>query len=158
MKKVVTIKKYPNRRLYDVLKNSYVTLEDIATTLAEGHDIRVIDVKTNKEITKTILRNILLQKEKKPGRPALMNERFLKDLITLYDSPIEGFVPIYLEQALHNFMRQQQQLINTMHEAFGDVIPPKASLDLIRQKETELQQTLKGFEPFRDVFKSTTDE
>jgi polyhydroxyalkanoate synthesis repressor PhaR len=153
MKKIITIRKYPNRRLYDIAKNTYVTLEDIATTLAEGHDIRVLDTKTDKDITKVILRNILIKKEKKPGRTALMNEKFLKSLISLYDSPIEGFVPIYLEQALDNFLTQQKELINTMNDAFGDVIPPKASLDVIREKEPELQQTLKGFEPFKDVFK-----
>ena len=157
MKTVVTYRKYPNRRLYDTIKNTYATLEDVADTLGEGHDIRVLDAASDKDITKAILRKILIEKEKKPGRPALMNEKFLKKLISLYDSPIEGFVPIYLEQAMDNFMRQQKELIATMQNAFGDVIPPKASLDIIREKEKELQETLQMFKPFSGVFNPTDD-
>jgi len=157
MKSIILFKKYPNRRLYDTIKNSYVTLEDIADTLAEGHDIRVLDAKNEKDLTKSVLRQILIEKEKKPGRPALMTEAFLKNIIRMYDSPIEGFVPIYLEQAMANFTREQKELADTMANSFGDMIPPKASLDIIRAKEKELQEALQMFKPFSGVFNPASD-
>ena len=157
MKSIILFKKYPNRRLYDTVKNTYVTLEDIADTLAEGHDIRVLDAKTEKDITKSILRQILIEKEKKPGRPALMTEAFLKNLIRMYDSPIEGFVPIYLEHAMDNFTKEQKDLGEMLAQSFGDMIPPKASLDIIRAKEKELQEALQMFKPFSGVFNPSSD-
>jgi polyhydroxyalkanoate synthesis repressor PhaR len=157
MKGRILFKKYPNRRLYDTVKNTYVKLEDIAGTLAEGHDVQILDAKTDKDLTKSVLRQILIEKEKKPGRPALMSEQFLKDLIRLYDSPIEGFVPIYLDQALNNFIKQQKDLTDTMAQSFGDMIPPKASLDIIRAKEKELEQALQMFKPFSGVFNPSSD-
>ena len=158
MHQLITFKKYPNRRLYDTVKNTYVTIEDIADTLSEGHDIRVLDAKTDKDLTKSVLRQVLIEKEKKPGRPALMTEKFLKNLIRFYDSPIEGFVPIYLEQAMDNFTKSQKDLAETMAKSFGDMIPPKASLDIIKAKEKELQQTLQMFKPFSGVFNPSEDE
>ena len=41
-----TIKKYPNRRLYDTEISSYVTLEDLRHLIVEGESFEVRDART----------------------------------------------------------------------------------------------------------------
>lgn len=58
---MIRIKKYANRRLYDTSRSSYVNLEDIAALIRAGHDIEVVDVKTEEDLTQEILLQIVLE-------------------------------------------------------------------------------------------------
>ena len=61
----VTIKKYANRRLYNTATSSYVTLEALATMVQDGVDFTVYDAKTNEDITRTVLTQIIVEQEAK---------------------------------------------------------------------------------------------
>ncbi|HZV34316.1 MAG TPA: polyhydroxyalkanoate synthesis regulator DNA-binding domain-containing protein, partial [Verrucomicrobiae bacterium] len=56
--KTLDIRKYPNRRYYDVTRSQHLTLEDIRELVREGHDIRVTDSKTSADITPKVLAQI----------------------------------------------------------------------------------------------------
>ena len=51
----ITIKKYANRRLYNMGTSTYVTLEDIAAMVKGGEDFIVQDAKTGEDITRQVL-------------------------------------------------------------------------------------------------------
>ena len=53
------IKKYANRRLYDTGRSSYVTLEDLCEMVQEGHNFVVLEAKTGKDITRSVLTQII---------------------------------------------------------------------------------------------------
>lgn len=57
---MIVVKKYPNRRLYDTSRSVYVNLEDLAELIREGHDLRVIDAKTEEDLTKEVLLQVVL--------------------------------------------------------------------------------------------------
>ncbi|MEQ1503886.1 MAG: polyhydroxyalkanoate synthesis regulator DNA-binding domain-containing protein [Myxococcota bacterium] len=57
----VTIKKYPNRRLYDTNRSAYVNLEQVAELVRSGVDLRVIDAKDGADRTKDVLLQIVLE-------------------------------------------------------------------------------------------------
>ena len=59
------IKKYANRKLYDTRTSRYVTLEEIAVLVRDGHDIRVVDRDTGADLTQVILSQIVLTEEKR---------------------------------------------------------------------------------------------
>ena len=61
----ITIKKYANRRLYNTASSSYVTLEDLSAMVKEGQDFVVYDAKTNDDITRSVLTQIIFEQEKK---------------------------------------------------------------------------------------------
>ena len=65
MKKMRTIKRYQNRKLYDTHRSSYVTLEEIAHIIRSGSDIKVIDNRTGKDITYMTQIQLLFDQEKK---------------------------------------------------------------------------------------------
>lgn len=60
-----TIKRYPNRKLYDTEAKRYVTLDDIATMIREGQDVQVIDYESGDDLTTLTLTQIILEQEKK---------------------------------------------------------------------------------------------
>lgn len=57
---MITVKKYPNRRLYDTNASAYVNLEQLAERIREGHEVRVIDAKDGADRTRETLLQILL--------------------------------------------------------------------------------------------------
>ncbi|MGD0366264.1 MAG: polyhydroxyalkanoate synthesis regulator DNA-binding domain-containing protein [Acidobacteriaceae bacterium] len=64
--KAILIKKYENRRLYDATNSRYVNLEDVAEMLKKGHDVRVVDAASGKDITRLILTQIIIEDAKTP--------------------------------------------------------------------------------------------
>lgn len=64
---IVLIKKYENRRLYDVTNSRYVNLEDVAQILKDGFDVRVVDAPTGADITRLILTQIIVEDAKAPN-------------------------------------------------------------------------------------------
>ena len=51
MRETIVIKKYGNRRLYDTGLSRYVTLEELEGRIKKGDDVRVLDAKTNDDLT-----------------------------------------------------------------------------------------------------------
>ena len=61
------IKRYPNRKLYDTKARRYVTLEEVAALIRDGHDVAVVDHATDEDLTAVTLAQILLGEEKRRG-------------------------------------------------------------------------------------------
>lgn len=55
------IKRYQNRKLYDVEQSRYVTTDDLARMIREGQTVQVVDHETDEDITPMVLTNILKQ-------------------------------------------------------------------------------------------------
>lgn len=73
------IKRYGNRKLYDVSASAYVSLEDIAALIRDGETVEVTDNVTGEDITAQTLTQIVLE-EGKRGRGVLPTE-LLHDLL-----------------------------------------------------------------------------
>ena len=64
---MVTIKRYPNRKLYDTVARKYVTLEGVAELIRSGHEIEVFENESGEDLTALILTQIIYEQEKKKG-------------------------------------------------------------------------------------------
>lgn len=62
---VKTIRRYPNRKLYDTEASRYITLEEIAEHLRAGGEVRVVDSRTGRDITAVTLAQVLVGEEKR---------------------------------------------------------------------------------------------
>lgn len=113
----VVIKKYANRRLYNTATSAYVTLEDLAKMVREGTEFVVFDAKTNDDLTRQILTQIIFEEESRGE--ALLPVQFLRQLIGFYGGQMQGVLPSYLEMSLDNFSRQQEQIRGQFSKAFG---------------------------------------
>ena len=59
----VKIKKYANRRLYDMSQSRYINISDIADMVRFGQDIEVKDAKTGDDLTAATLLQLFLDLE-----------------------------------------------------------------------------------------------
>ena len=59
------IKKYANRKLYDTRTSRYITLDEIAQLVRDGHEIKVVDRDNGSDLTKVTLSQIVLSEEKR---------------------------------------------------------------------------------------------
>jgi polyhydroxyalkanoate synthesis repressor PhaR len=75
------IRKYVNRRLYDTFESRYVNLDDLRRVINAGGEISVVDQSSGKDITTTVLLQIIGEAERS-GAP-LLTADFLSALIRL---------------------------------------------------------------------------
>jgi polyhydroxyalkanoate synthesis repressor PhaR len=111
------IKKYPNRRLYDTVESRYITLADIRRLVTDKIDFVVIDKKSQEDITRSILLQVISEQEHQ-GEP-LMSQDFLAQIIRSYGGAMQGVVGSYLEQSLKLLSTQQQQMRESMRGVMG---------------------------------------
>jgi len=124
------IKKYPNRRLYDTVESRYITLADVRRLVLERVDFLVVDKKTDEDITRSILLQVIAEQEHE-GEP-LMSQDFLSQVIRAYGGAMQGYVGSYLEQSLKLLMTQQQQIRDRMRSMVG--IDPLGSVASLAEK------------------------
>ncbi len=113
----VTIKKYANRRLYNTESSSYITLDHLAQMTRDGRDFKVIDAKTEEDITHNILTQIIMEEENR-GQ-TMLPVSFLRQLISLYGDSMQAMVPQYLEASMDAFRKNQSQFRQALEGAFA---------------------------------------
>ena len=131
----IVIKKYANRRLYNTASSTYVTLEDLAQMVRQGQDFTVHDAKTNEDLTRQILTQIIFEEESRGE--ALLPVQFLRRLIGFYGGQMQAVLPSYLEMSLDAFSRQQEQLRNQLKSTFGGA-PGAGLLDEAVKRNMEM--------------------
>jgi polyhydroxyalkanoate synthesis repressor PhaR len=102
------IKKYPNRRLYDTQTSSYITLADVKQLVLGNEDFIVIDAKTEEDLTRSILLQIILEEESN-GEP-MFSSAALSQIIRYYGHTMQGMMGSYLEKNIQVFIDIQNKL------------------------------------------------
>jgi polyhydroxyalkanoate synthesis repressor PhaR len=59
------IKRYPNRKLYDTVAKTYVTLDQVTQMIQAGQEVQVLDHETGEDLTNLTLTQIILEQEKR---------------------------------------------------------------------------------------------
>jgi polyhydroxyalkanoate synthesis repressor PhaR len=100
------IKKYPNRRLYDTVESRYITLADVQRLVMEKVDFVVVDKKTNVEITRSILLQVISEQEHQVE--PILSQEFMTHLIRSYGSTLQPAVSGHLEDTMKQFLSHPQ--------------------------------------------------
>jgi polyhydroxyalkanoate synthesis repressor PhaR len=106
------IKKYANRRLYDAAQSRHITVDDIRNMIVAGTRVKVVEDKTNEDITRLILLQVIADQEQF-GQP-ILSTPLLESLIRFYGNSLQGFLSAYLEKSVETFMRQQDSTLKKM--------------------------------------------
>ena len=150
----VVIKKYANRRLYNTASSSYVTLEHLSDMVKEGVDFVVYDAKTNDDITRSVLTQIIFEEENRGGGQNLLPIQFLRQLIGFYGNSMQAFLPSYLEMSLESFTKQQERLRGQLAGLAPGMTGAKGVPGMgvyeeqIRQNMALFDRAMKMFSPF----------
>jgi polyhydroxyalkanoate synthesis repressor PhaR len=111
------IKKYPNRRLYDTVQSKYITLSDIRSLVLERIEFVVIDKKSQEDITRSILLQVIAEQEH--GVDQVMSRDFLAQVIRSYGGNLQNMLSSYLEQSMKLFSSQQRELRDKVKSVVG---------------------------------------
>ncbi|MEZ4464357.1 MAG: polyhydroxyalkanoate synthesis regulator DNA-binding domain-containing protein [bacterium] len=143
------IKRYANRKLYDTAASRYVTLEELATMIQEGEDLRIIDNQSKADITAVTLAQILVEEEKRGGR----RSRPLPALRTLIQRRIAE--PVHqirssVEESVNRLIKSGEERADTTREQIrGWVEQNTHALEEIQRRVDErLKHVVPGLEAF----------
>ncbi|MBL8714310.1 MAG: polyhydroxyalkanoate synthesis repressor PhaR [Alphaproteobacteria bacterium] len=103
------IKKYPNRRLYDTEKSSYITLAEVHKIIKSGKDFKVVDADSGEDITRSILVQIIIDQEN--GETPIFTTDMLTKFIRFYDDAAQNLFGEFLEKNMQMFTEQQKQMM-----------------------------------------------
>ena len=151
----IIVKKYANRRLYNTESSSYITLETLAQMVRHNRDFVVYDAKSGEDITRAVLTQIIVEEEGKGN--ALLPVNFLRQLINVYGTDMPSLMPKYLEQAMANFMRQQETVRETMSKTLSPFLPPGIE-DMGRKNIAMMERAMTMFTPFYNSEAKPDDE
>jgi len=149
-----TIKKYANRRLYNTASSAYVTLADLAKMVKNGEDFVVFDAKTNEDITRSVLTQIIFEQEGIEGQ-SLLPITFLRQLIRLYGDSMQALLPSYLEFSIDRFTGEKQAMREAASRMFGPEAFSAGSFaalqELTQKNLAAFNQALGVFSPFANA-------
>ncbi len=99
---MLTIKKYSNRRLYDPSQSRYITMEELAQKIRQGHEVKVVDAKSDEDLTQSVLAQIILESR---GAASQLPVRLLMQLIRMEDDALSEFFTQYVSWALSAYLK-----------------------------------------------------
>ena len=108
------IKRYSNRKMYDTLRSSYITLEEIAQLVKEGQEVKVVDNKTGEDLSSVTLAQIIFEEEKRDkGRMPLV---MLKEMLLQTGETWSGIYRNRVEQVQEKAQLARQRAFDVGRE------------------------------------------
>jgi polyhydroxyalkanoate synthesis repressor PhaR len=141
----IVIKKYANRRLYNTATSSYVTLDHLSQMVKEGSDFVVYDAKSNEDITRSVLTQIIFEEEAKGQN--LLPINFLRQLIRFYGDSLQSVVPDYLDMSMSSFSSNQEKMREVLPENVLDNPLYRQFEEMGRQNMAMFTNAMKIFSP-----------
>ncbi|HEY0552707.1 MAG TPA: polyhydroxyalkanoate synthesis regulator DNA-binding domain-containing protein [Thermoanaerobaculia bacterium] len=126
------IKRYESRKLYDTEESRYVSLDEIATWVRQGQEVRVVDNGTSNDVTSQTLTQIILDEGRK-GTSFLPSE-LLHDLVRIG------------ERAVSSGMEQVQHGVDRLIDRLGPVRKAREEMSSLRNRLEELEVSLAELE------------
>lgn len=146
----ITIKKYANRRLYNTDTSCYITLEELCQMVKQDVVFTVIDAKTEEDLTRQILVQIIFEQESKKFN--LLPETFLRGLIHYYDDKMREVLPPYLDAMMNGFTENQEKIQEYYTKSFQQITPFGQLEELRKQNAAFVQNAFGMFNPFQSMF------
>lgn len=103
-KKIRTIKRYSNRKLYDMEQSKYITLAELGELVRRGENIEVIDNDTKADLTEMTLTQVLMtqQKQKHKG---------IRNLVQSQAEVLLQRISVPMQQIRDEAMRQVEKQV-----------------------------------------------
>jgi len=144
------IKKYPNRRLYDTQTSTYVTLSDIKSLVMGNEVFKVVDAKTEEDLTRNILLQIILEEE--AGGAPVFSTQMLSQIIRFYGNSMQGLMGNYLEKTMQSFVDIHNKL-GDQTKGLGAGSTPEAWSQLMNLQNPLMQGLMGNYmEQSKDLF------
>ncbi|HVE55077.1 MAG TPA: polyhydroxyalkanoate synthesis repressor PhaR [Ramlibacter sp.] len=150
------IKKYPNRRLYDTETSTYITLAEVKQLVMENHPFVVRDAKTNEDLTRSILLQIILEEE--AGGAPMFSEAALANIIRFYGHAMQGFMGSYLEKNVQAFTDLQSQMADQSKGFTPEMWAQFAAMPVPGVAGNYMEQSKRMFETMQEQMQKNTEQ
>ncbi len=141
------IKRYGSRKLYDTEESRYVSLEELASWIRNGQQIRVIDNRTADDVTPQTLTQIISEEGRK-GTSLLPND-MLHDLIRIGEQAVSSGV-----EQLHSSV---DKLMQASIDRIGPVRRAREEMSRLRERLDELESSLAAIDVERQQSVESTE-
>ena len=128
--KIMEIRRYSNRRLYDVTHSRHVTLEEVHEKVKEGWRIRVTDASTGDDLTARVLTQLIMELDQ--PKLAAFPAELLHRIIRANESVIGDFMQNYYNRALEMFQDSRRQFDEQIRRNMEFAAPPGLPTDWLR--------------------------
>jgi polyhydroxyalkanoate synthesis repressor PhaR len=150
------IKKYPNRRLYDTETSTYITLAEVKQLVMESQPFVVRDAKTNEDLTRSILLQIILEEE--AGGAPMFSEAALGNIIRFYGHAAQGFMGNYIERNVQAFTDLQSQMAEQTKNFTPEMWTQFMNLQNPMQGIMGIGQSKSVFEQMQEQMQKNTEQ
>lgn len=137
------IKRYGSRKLYDTEESRYVSLEELAGWIGTGQQIRVLDNKTDEDVTVATLTQVISEQGRSGS--AVFPAELLHDVIRAGGEAVSAGVD-QLQQGVGRLLR-------TSMDRLGPVRRVREETALLRERLEDLERQLARMEMEPDAAK-----
>lgn len=142
----ILIKRHGNRRLYNTETKGYVSLEQLAKIVRDGNDVRVVDSKTDEDVTKAVLIQVILEEEKKDS--SVLPTEFLFQVLRSQEGSMQDFFRNHLAASFEAYMKTKEEFDNRF----------RTILEMAVSAPHMVEKLIPGAEVMREVFSGSSDK
>jgi polyhydroxyalkanoate synthesis repressor PhaR len=148
MDKKILIKKYENRRLYDVTHSRYVNLDEVARAVQDGYDVQVLDASTGEDITRLVMTQIITESAKTSDSVFPLD--ILREMVVASGKASQESASNYMravadmyKNALRGFSHTMtpfeivQNMMNASSGAQTEPAPPEPAPESVEERESK---------------------
>ena len=144
-RKKLNISRYSSRRLYNTGAGEYVTVDELAKYIQDGHDIVVTDKKSGQDITAQILLQIIADQEAENG--SVLPANILTDIVRSYSSSTKSMVPKFLSESFEVLKEHRKSVSRSLMDQISNPLDPaKAihSFEALRDAQVDIAKSVMG--------------
>ena len=130
------IKRYESRKLYDTEESRYVSLDEIATWVRAGQEVKIVDNASSDDVTAQTLTQIILE-EGRNGSSKIPTD-VLRDLVRFGERA--------LTSGVEHVQDSMDKVVRASIDRLGPVRQAREEMTRLRTRLEELEETLSDFE------------
>lgn len=142
---VKVIKRYANRKLYDTERSCYVTLDEIASMIKRGDEVKVVDNKSGEDLSAVTLAQIIFEEEKKRSKMPLS---MLRNIIQSSSETINSFITDRVNPTFEKLQGEWDKSVTRVVHREGDASQATGDTQgrpVSEGEESEPRHILQGF-------------
>lgn len=130
--------------MYDTATSSYITLADVKKLVLDSVDFKCIDAKTNEDLTRSILLQIIIDEE--AGGVPMFSSDMLSQIIRFYGNAMR-IMGSFLEKNIQTFMEIQHRLQEQSRGMYGGnpMLNPDAWTDFVKMQGPAIQGLMTNY-------------
>ena len=130
------IKRYESRKLYDTEESRYVSLDEIATWVRAGQEVRIVDNASSDDVTAQTLTQIILE-EGRNGSSKIPTD-VLRDLVRFGEQALSSSVE-HVQESVDKVVRASIDRLGPVRQAREEMTRLRTRLEELEESLVELE-------------------